>query len=108
LRWWPLILVVAGVLVALRPVKTVQAPADKFVVSSAPQLRSPTSAGAKQGSGNQGYGTNPPNPAEKPAGKNKNQGKTSTTAAPIPPRGALGEYTQPAPGASVEILPDNE
>jgi hypothetical protein len=90
LRWWPLILVVAGVLVALRPVKTVQAPADKFVVSSAPQLRSP------------------PNPAEKPAGKNKNQGKTSTTAAPIPPRGALGEYTQPAPGASVEILPDNE
>jgi hypothetical protein len=112
LRWWPLVLVAAGLIVALRPVKTAPAPEDKFVVSSAPQLRSSAGAGAKQGNGKTGYGNTPGSvtaqPPENPAAKNKGKGKSSSSTAPAPPRGALGEYTQPAPGASVEILPDND
>ncbi len=78
-RWWPLLLIVAGLFVALRP-RRARENRDKFVINSAPR-------GAMQ----------PARPD-----------KFARSAAPPVPRAALGEYTQPAPGASVEILPDND
>jgi hypothetical protein len=77
LRWWPLALILLGLLLALRPARKTAAPPDKLVINSAPAPRPQGSAAGKP-------------------------------AAPGAPRGALGEYTQPAPGASVEILPDND
>jgi hypothetical protein len=81
-RWWPLLLILAGLLVGLRPRRGTPAPSDRLVISSAP------SAPSKQGSSGNG-------------------GSAKTGAQPAP-RASLGEYTQPAPGASVEILPDND
>ncbi len=78
-RWWPLALILAGLLVGLRPRRR-PAPSDKLVINSAPRVRASTQASS---------GTS----------KHGSQGV---------PRAALGEYTQPAPGASVEILPDND
>jgi hypothetical protein len=87
-RWWPLTLVAIGLLVALIPRRRPPPAGDKFVVSSAPAARSHASSAATGKSG-------------KDAGKG---GKGSA----LPPRAALGEYSQPAPGASVEILNDND
>ena len=81
LRWWPLALIVAGLLVGLRPRRR-PARADKLVINSAPSMK----ATQKNGGGS---------------------AATKSSSQP-PPRTSLGEYTQPAPGASVEILPDND
>lgn len=85
-RWWPVLLIVIGVLIGA--FGTRRQPAERLRVDSAPKQA----------------------PAAAPASP-----KGSTTAAPAatttmsdeaPPasRAALGEYTQPAPGATVEIL----
>ena len=75
LRWWPMALVVIGVLVGLGA-RRKPAP-QKLAVNTAPKMQ------------------------------NK-----SAPAAPVtggsPTRGTLGEYTAPAPGATVDILPDDE
>ena len=81
-RWWPLLLILAGLLVGLRPRRGTPTPSDRLVISSAP------SAPAKQGS--------------------SGNGGSAKAGAQRTPRASLGEYTQPAPGASVEILPDND
>jgi hypothetical protein len=80
-RWWPLVLIVAGLVVAMRP-RRAATPSDKLVISSAPRAKTSQASSSKGGSI-----------------KDKAQGA---------PRASLGEYTQPAPGASVEILPDND
>jgi hypothetical protein len=74
-----LVLIAAGVFVGLRPRRSPPVQ-DKLVINSAPR------------------------PTAQPQGAKSSRGKTP---APVP-RAALGEYTQPAPGASVEILPDND
>ncbi|MFN8464811.1 MAG: hypothetical protein U0X20_04635 [Caldilineaceae bacterium] len=81
-RWWPLLLILAGLLVGLRPRRGSPAPNERLVISSAP------SAPPKRGS--------------------PGNGASAKTGAQPAPRTGLGEYTQPAPGASVEILPDND
>lgn len=68
-RWWPVLLIVIGVLVGAFGAR--RTPPARLRVDSAPK---PTAK---------------PSPSSSP-----------------PPRAALGEYTQPAPGAAVEILPD--
>lgn len=69
LRWWPLILIAAGLVTALRSRRP--AKAERMQVHNAP--------------------------ARKPA-------RATPQSAPINP--ALGDYTQPAPGATIEVLPD--
>lgn len=91
LRWWPLALILVGLLVGLRPRRT-PAPGDKFVINSARPLT------PKQTSGG--------NAASAQGGQAK--GSQAKTSAPPGSRAGLGEYTQPAPGASIEILPDND
>jgi hypothetical protein len=80
-RWWPLVLVAAGLLLGVQARRAPSRPDDKLVISSAPRARG--SAADKKGV--------PPPGAARPAS-----------------RSALGDYSQPAPGASVEILPDND
>lgn len=70
LRWWPLLLVAAGLLTALRTWR--RPPPAKLEIQSAPRQK-------KRGD--------------------------PVVAAPKPAAG-LGEYTQPAPGATVEVLPE--
>ena len=78
LRWWPLLLVLVGIVVALRGGR--RARPERLTVNAA----------------------RPPQRAQRtPA---KNAGALSAT----PSRSALGEYTQPAPGATVEVLPDQD
>jgi hypothetical protein len=84
-RWWPLALILAGLLVLLRS-RRASPPSDKLVINSAPRLSS--GSGAKNGTGRRGA---QPQQRAQPA-----------------PRASLGEYSQPAPGATVEILPDDE
>jgi hypothetical protein len=67
LRWWPLLLIVVGVMVGVVGFR--RQPAERMEINAAPA-----------------------------------RGKSSSSAKP--PRAALGEYTAPAPGATVEILPD--
>ena len=81
LRWWPLILILAGLLVGLRP-RRKPVPGDKLIINSAPSMRTTQ--------------------------KNAGSGGSARSGSQPPPRASLGEYTQPAPGASVEILPDND
>lgn len=81
LRWWPLALILGGLVVGLRPRRT-QAPGDKLVINSAPSKKA----------------------TQKSAGNGVAAKSNSQSA----PRASLGDYTQPAPGASVEILPDND
>ena len=76
-RWWPLVLIAAGLLVWAAGRRT-PARAGKLEINSAPRPSAARSASKSQ------------------------------QAAGQPPRGALGEYTQPAPGASIDILPDND
>lgn len=71
-RWWPSVLVAAGLLVLAAGRRT-PARADRYEVNNAPRSK----AGAAR-------------------------------PAPALPRASLGEYTQPAPGASIDILPDND
>ncbi|MEZ4656612.1 MAG: hypothetical protein R2911_03500 [Caldilineaceae bacterium] len=72
MQWWPLILLLLGLIISMRTRKQ-PAPRPQIVVNTAP-TRS----------------------RHRPAGKRDE-------SAPI---GALGEYSQPAPGASVEVLSD--
>ena len=81
LRWWPLILILAGLLVGLRP-RRKPVPEDKLIINSAPSMKTTQ--------------------------KNAGSGGSARSGLQPPPRASLGEYTQPAPGASVEILPDND
>jgi hypothetical protein len=78
LRWWPLLLIGAGVLTALQARRR-PAP-DKLQVNAAP------------------------------ARKGRTAPKTSPQPSPktITGASALGDYTQPAPGATVEVLPELE
>ena len=69
LRWWPLLAIVAGVVVGWCGIR--RQPAEKLVVNRAPAVR----------------------PTE--------------TASAAPTRAALGEYSQPAPGAEVQVLSDS-
>lgn len=78
-RWWPLVLIAAGLLAWAAGRRTPRT-AGKLENNSAPRLRA--NAAVKNGSN-----------------------KTNAQPAPRP---ALGEYTQPAPGASIDILPDND
>lgn len=78
-RWWPLLLVAAGLLVWAAG-RRAPRQAGKITLQSAPR---PKAAGAVKGEG-------------------------AKAAAQPPERAALGEYTQPAPGASIDILPDND
>ena len=81
-RWWPLLLVAAGLLVWAAG-RRAPRPADKITVQSAPRPKAPA---AVKGKG----------------------GKAAGAAGQPQSRAALGEYTQPAPGASIDILPDND
>lgn len=81
LRWWPLALILGGLVVGLRP-RRAPAPGDKLVINSAP--------------------------SKKTAQNSAGSGSAAKSSSQPVPRASLGEYTQPAPGASVEILPDND
>lgn len=74
MQWWPLILLLLGVVIGLRT-RRQQAPRPKIVVNSAP-MRS----------------------RHRPALQPEKQSSSGT----------LGEYSQPAPGASVEVISDAE
>lgn len=74
LRWWPVLLILFGLLVGLRTRRTV--PTPKLEIHNARR----------------------PKPRK----------ETPTAAGPRTARDALGDYSQPAPGATVEVLPDNE
>ncbi|MCB0188498.1 MAG: hypothetical protein KDE31_29710 [Caldilineaceae bacterium] len=76
-RWWPLLLVGGGAIVAGRMLRS--APPEKLTIQSAPGL----------------------------ASRDQRRSQPATTATP-PEHGHLGEYDQPAPGASVEILSDSD
>ncbi len=91
LRWWPLALILAGLLVGVRPRRTPQ-PSDKLVINSARPMGPKPGSSGRAGQANVGQAK---------AGYAK-------PSSPPPPRAALGEYSQPAPGASIEILPDND
>lgn len=76
LRWWPLLLVLAGLAVAIRGGRRQRS--ERMEVNAArPSKRTQQATGKNAGA--------------KPASSS---------------RGALGEYTQPAPGATIEVLPD--
>jgi MFS family permease len=80
-RWWPLALILVGLLIGLRP-RLVPRGGDKLVINSAPRVQAQQSSSGKTSNAKSG-------------------------AQPVP-RASLGEYTQPAPGASVEVLTDND
>lgn len=76
LRWWPLLLIAAGLMTAFRARR--RPPEEKLQVHHAGKQKAPPSVR-----------------------------KTSPATGAASPRPAvLGEYTQPAPGATVEVLPD--
>jgi len=78
LRWWPLALILLGVVVAVRSQR--RRPVERMEVHAARRTPVAPPPGSKRG---------------------------AAPAAAAPPAGArLGEYTQPAPGATVEVLPD--
>lgn len=77
LRWWPLLLIGAGLLTALQARR--RTTPDKLQVNAAPARKRRTAPKA------------PPR-----------------TVAVTPRTTVLGEYTQPAPGAAVEVLPEVE
>jgi uncharacterized membrane protein YfcA len=82
-RWWPLVLVAAGLLIWAGGRRSPQR-GDKFENNTAPRR-----------------------PAPRPVADSAAKG--STKPAPRSTPGAvLGEYTQPAPGASIDILPDSD
>ena len=70
LRWWPLILVAAGLITAMRARRPSRP--ERMQVHNAPSRKTQ---------------------------------QTSQPASAVRPT-ALGEYTQPAPGATIEVLPD--
>lgn len=72
LRWWPLLLLLLGLILGWRAIT--RKPAEKLSINSASNL-------SRQGTA-----------------------KAGVTSAGQPPR--LGEYKGPAPGATVEVLPD--
>ena len=76
LRWWPLLLVLAGIVVAIRGGRRQRS--ERMEVNAA----------------------RPPKRTQQATGKNAGAVPASSS------RGALGEYTQPAPGATIEVLPD--
>jgi len=103
LRWWPILLVLLGLLLALRTTRRSGPDKDRLQVHSAPaqpagsESSAPTSRRrladvVHRGRRDQEGGTNPDAPALPQS--------DSATAT------ALGAYTHPAPGASIEVLPD--
>jgi len=76
LRWWPLLLVLGGIVVAIRGGRRQRS--ERVEVNAA----------------------RPPKRTQQTTGKNAGAVPASSS------RGALGEYTQPAPGATIEVLPD--
>lgn len=68
LRWWPVLLILAGIGIGVLAWR--RQPPERMSINSAPPMVKPA----------------------KPAGP--------------PPRAALGDYTRPAPGATVEMLPE--
>lgn len=89
-RWWPLLLVAAGLLAWASGRRAPQR-GDKFEINTAPRLSTASTSGADQP--RSGNGT-------------KNGVKKATPGGVS--RAGLGEYTQPAPGASIDILPDED
>ncbi len=76
LRWWPILLILAGIGMGFAAWR--RQPAERMTINAAPTAFQPAAL---------------PEPTE------------ATAPAPST-RAALGEYTRPAPGTSVEILPD--
>ncbi len=81
LRWWPLILIGVGLFLGWRAY-AVPAKPEKLPINTAPAT---------------------PRPALPVSGA-----VAKANAAPSAKSGKLGEYTAPAPGASVEVLPERE
>ncbi|MCB0129880.1 MAG: hypothetical protein KDD78_03495 [Caldilineaceae bacterium] len=75
-RWWPILLILIGVVIGLLGYR--QAPRARLTVNSAPA-----------------HGVS----------KAKNSPRSESSSAP-PHENQLGDYSRPAPGATVEILPD--
>ena len=76
LRWWPVTLILIGLLVAFRSQR--RRPVERLEMHAAPGTTT----------------------------QRKRAGAPANAALPAQPR--LGDYTQPAPGATVEVLPDIE
>ena len=76
LRWWPVTLILIGLLVAFRSQR--RRPVERLEMHAAPGTTT----------------------------QRKHAGAPANAALPAQPR--LGDYTQPAPGATVEVLPDIE
>ena len=76
LRWWPVTLILIGLLVAFRSQR--RRPVERLEMHAAPGTTT----------------------------RRKHAGAPASAALPAQPR--LGDYTQPAPGATVEVLPDIE
>jgi hypothetical protein len=87
LRWWPLLLIGAGLLTALQ-VRRRPAP-DKLQVNAAPARKGRTT-----------HKTPPQTISAAP--------RTTAPRTTAPRTTVLGDYTQPAPGATVEVLPELE
>lgn len=86
MRWWPLLLIIAGLVVG-------------WYSDSQPPKRSPPITARPQS----------PAPAPPPSNAAAPQATDTVTSRPTargPER--LGDYEQPAPGASVELLPDRD
>jgi hypothetical protein len=79
LRWWPMLLILLGVIVAWRSRRA--RPVERLELHAAPNAANPRKR------------TSPPADA-------------ATGAAAPSGRTRLGDYSQPAPGATVEVLPD--
>lgn len=76
LRWWPVLLILIGLLVAVRSRR--RRPAERLELHAAPGTSSPR-------------------------GRKQPQPEAAASS-----RSRLGDYSQPAPGASVEVLPEDE
>ena len=80
LRWWPVILMVIGAIVGVTAYR--RKPGKRLTVHSAPSSSRRSSSGQQE--------------------------KTTTPSTSQPPRGQIGDYSRPAPGATVEVLPEPE
>lgn len=83
LRWWPLVLIVIGLLAALGVRR--KPPPEKLTVAAAPRAK-------------------PHHHVKEPSMPAHSSARPDSSAPSG--RGVLGEYTQPAPGTSVEVLPE--
>jgi hypothetical protein len=98
LRWWPLLLIALGLFLGFRSGRRQRAEPEKLVVNTAP------SSTRRTGENKSRPGLNivrALRPQARQGTPNQRLQKPSTP-------GNLGEYTHPAPGTSIEVLPDPE